>query len=87
MRRRAEGYNIPLEIMMLEGTGQVVIAWDWYSANTSTLPPTSRDQNKQSHTASAQSHRGIERKLMELECFKGDVSLKNCSAAFFFQSF
>jgi len=53
MRRRAESYGIPLEIMMLEGMGQVVIAWDWYSANTSTLPPTSRDQNKQSHTASA----------------------------------
>jgi len=53
MRRRDEGYDIPLEITMLGGTGQVVIAWDWYSANTSTLPPTSRDQNKQSHTTSA----------------------------------
>jgi len=42
-----------VEIMMLEGAGQVVIAWDWYSANTATLPTTSRDQNKQSHTTSA----------------------------------
>jgi hypothetical protein len=39
--------------MVLEGTVQVVIAWDWYSANTSTLPTTSRDQNKQDRTTSA----------------------------------
>jgi len=62
--------------MMLEGTSQLVIAWDWYSTNTSTLPTTSRDRNKQSNTTSAQSHRGIERKLMELECFKEMFPLK-----------